>query len=201
METLPEHLRLNSDDTSFNQKHITSLHLSFNQVSQISSSKNGSLTTEKCLILATRPTLHVLIQLSKAKHASANIEGGHDTVSQASLALAEACIHSAQHSHSLIIQEWINGSLPTFGYFYAQYLFSSALILGISSVVHAENANNDMEAFETAASVLHCMSDNGNFAAKEFVGNLHQVKLCLQTYKEGREATKYWQREWRCCSS
>jgi hypothetical protein len=38
VETLPGHLRLNSDDTSFNQKHITSLHLSFNQVSQIHSS-------------------------------------------------------------------------------------------------------------------------------------------------------------------
>lgn len=32
VETLPEHIRLNQDDLEANKKHITSLHLSFNQV-------------------------------------------------------------------------------------------------------------------------------------------------------------------------
>jgi hypothetical protein len=103
------------------------------------------------------------------------------------LTLAEACIHAAQHSHSLIIQEWIDGWVPVFGYFNAHYLFSSALILAMSSVIPIENVNTDIESFETSMDVLRCMSGNGNFAASEFIQNLESVKQALESYREAKD--------------
>ena len=73
-----------------------------------------------------------------------------------------------------------------FGYFHAQYLFSSALALAMSSLIFSKDATSDMESFETAVQVLHCMSGNGNFAATEFFQNLNEVKQCLQSYRDGR---------------
>lgn len=108
-------------------------------------------------------------------------------MSQAALTLAEACIHAAQHSHSLIVQEWIDGWVPVFGYFNAHYLFSSALILAMSSVIPIENVNTDIESFETAMDVLRCMSGSGNFAASEFIQNLESVKHALASYREAKD--------------
>ncbi|OJJ47978.1 hypothetical protein ASPZODRAFT_151389 [Penicilliopsis zonata CBS 506.65] len=168
LETLPERIRLTTDDAETNKKHITSLHLSFNQ----------------CVILATRPTmLHLLITLSE--HDAHPQDHPSDTVSQAVLTLGEACIHAARHSHTIILDKWINGSLPPFGYFHAQYLFSSALILAMASFVPL-GAPSDLAAFETALEVLRSVSANGNLAALEFFHNLEQVRACLGTYREER---------------
>ncbi|KZF24914.1 putative C6 transcription factor [Xylona heveae TC161] len=162
VETLPEHVKLKSQDDGPNQKHIVSLHLSFNQ----------------CVILATRPTLlHALILQTKT---AASNERPAESISQAVLTLAEACIHAARHTHSLIVEEWVNGSLSMFGYFYAHYLFSSALVLAMSSLLAAKN-KHDIGGFETSIEILRSMSDNGNLSAKEFYVNLEQVKLCLDS--------------------
>lgn len=185
VETLPEHIKLNTRDIGLTPKHIISLHLSFNQVSKdLPCPMKYYIDTsqiKQCVILATRPTLlHVLTELNKhGKEAAAN---NRNTISQAALTLAEACIHAAQHSHSLIIERWISGSLPVLGYFYAQYLFSAALVLAMSSLISSKKTSNDMESFETASQVLHYMSSNGNFAAAEFVQNLEEVKRCLENY-------------------
>jgi hypothetical protein len=159
VETLPEHLRLNEDEPEMNHKHISSLHLAFNQ----------------CVILATRPTLlHLLIKLNETS--------SQHTISQPVLTLGEACIHAARHSHSLILTKWIHGSLPVFGYFHAHYLFSSALVLAMSSFLPIGSAS-DLSAFETGLEVLRAVSENGNLAAAEFYHNLEQVKYCLDRYR------------------
>lgn len=72
--------------------------------------------------------------------------------------------------------------MPTFGYFHAHYLFSSALILAMSSFVPIGNPN-DMSCFDSALDLLRSMSENGNLAAAEFYRNLEQVKMCLDTYR------------------
>lgn len=72
--------------------------------------------------------------------------------------------------------------MPTFGYFHAHYLFSSALILAMSSFVPIGNPN-DMSCFDSALDLLRSMSENGNLAAAEFYHNLEQVKMCLDTYR------------------
>ncbi|KAJ5721038.1 Major facilitator superfamily domain general substrate transporter [Penicillium malachiteum] len=162
VETLPESLRLNMEDLESSKKPLVSLHMAFNQ----------------CIILTTRPTLlHLLITLRKAE----STDAGPEVVSQPVLTLSEACIHAARHSHSMILTRWINGTMPTFGYFHAHYLFSSALILAMSSFVPIGNPT-DMSGFDSALDLLRSMTENGNLAAAEFYHNLEQVKLCLDNY-------------------
>lgn len=182
VETLPESLRLNMEDLESSKKPVVSLHMAFNQ----------------CVILTTRPTLlHLLITLRKNKtinsSTAAPTNSTHhtnttptatitpETVSQPVLTLSEACIHAARHSHSMIITRWINGTMPTFGYFHAHYLFSSALILAMSSFVPVGNPK-DMTGFDSALDLLRSMTENGNLAAAEFYRNLEQVKICLDNY-------------------
>ncbi|GLA81062.1 hypothetical protein AtubIFM56815_004695 [Aspergillus tubingensis] len=167
VETLPEHLRLDQVEPEMSRTPVGSLHLSFNQ----------------CVILTTRPTLlHILIKLSEADGARPE---DIEEISQPVLTLGEACIHAARHSHSIILTRWINGTLPTFGFFHAHYLFSSALVLAMSSFTPVGNPA-DLGAFETGMEVLRSMSENGNLAASEFYINLEQVKVCLDRYLSER---------------
>ncbi|KAJ5823011.1 transcriptional regulator family: Fungal Specific TF [Penicillium robsamsonii] len=180
VETLPESLRLNMEDLESSKKPIVSLHMAFNQ----------------CVILTTRPTLlHLLITLSKKSKPHPNAVNNTSKfgigtesdsedvfVSQPVLTLSEACIHAARHSHSMILTRWINGSMPTFGYFHAHYLFSSALILAMSSFVPI-GSPTDMTGFDSALDLLRSMTENGNLAAAEFYHNLEQVKVCLAAYR------------------
>lgn len=87
--------------------------------------------------------------------------------------------------HSLIVEEWTNGCMPIYGYFYAHYLFSSALIMVISSEIHPE-IDNDFALFETETEILRAMSDHGNLAATEFYDNLECVRHCLQKKRNSR---------------
>ena len=87
----------------------------------------------------------------------------------------------------MILEEWINGTLPTFGYFYVHYLFSSALIMFISSEING--SSNDFMAFETAIEILHTMSGHGNLAAREFYDNLECLQHCLYVSKESAPLT------------
>ncbi|KAL4964653.1 transcription factor domain-containing protein [Aspergillus stella-maris] len=169
VDTLPRHLRLNVDDPEMNAKHVTSIHLAFNQ----------------CVVLTTRPTLLHLLKLSES---TTNTSTSLDkTTTQPLLTLSEACIHAARHSHSLILTRWINGSLPVFGYFHAHYLFSASLVLAMSSFVSVPvGSQADLGAFETGLEVLRGMSENGNLSASEFLGNLRMVRGCLEQYKKRR---------------
>ncbi|PYH49251.1 transcription factor domain-containing protein [Aspergillus saccharolyticus JOP 1030-1] len=161
VETLPKHLRLNQEEPETSRTPVGSLHLSFNQ----------------CVIITTRPTLlHILIKLSEAES---------DEISQPVLTLGEACVHAARHTHSIILTRWINGSMPTFGYFHAHYLFSSALVLAMSSFTPMGSAA-DMSSFETGLEVLRSMSENGNLAASEFHQHLKVVNECLARYLSDR---------------
>jgi hypothetical protein len=182
VQALPEHLKINSDPES-NKKHVISLHLSFNQVCIRlfpTLVTETLLTANKCVILTTRPTLlHSLDRLNN--HGSSPAQDNHkthDSISHAVLTLNEACIHAARHSHSIILEKWIHGSLPMFGYFHAQYLFSSAMILAISSLMLKEGTS-DQDSFETALRLLHGMKENGNLAAAEFYSHLEKIKICL----------------------
>lgn len=128
-------------------------------------------------MLASRPILlHALIQATSPE--SITEDNAQMNIRQTIKTLSDACIHSARHTHSLIVEEWTNGSVPIFGYFYAHYLFSSALIMVISSLVYPENSN-DFTLFEAAFEILREMSSHGNLAATEFYDNLECVKQCL----------------------
>lgn len=131
----------------------------------------------QCIMLASRPILlHALIQATSPE--SITEDNAQTDIRQTLKTLSDACIHAARHTHSLIVEEWTNGSVPIFGYFYAHYLFSSALIMVISSLVYPENSN-DFALFEAAFEILQAMSSHGNLAATEFYDNLECVKQCL----------------------
>ncbi len=61
------------------------------------------------------------------------------------------------------------------------------MVMLMSSLISSENATSDMEAFETAAQILRCMSGDGNLAASEFSRNLDEIKVSLEIYKSRRE--------------
>jgi hypothetical protein len=136
-------------------------------------------------MLASRPVLlHALIQ---AKCSKTDEDESHVNIRQTLKTLSEACIHAARHSHSMIVEEWTNGSLPIFGYFYAHYLFSSALVMVISSQVYPENSN-DFTLFEAAFEILRAMSNHGNLAATEFYDHLECVQQCVDRNRESEGA-------------
>jgi hypothetical protein len=136
-------------------------------------------------MLASRPVLlHALIQAQCSKP---DQDESHVNIRQTIKTLSEACIHAARHSHSMIVEEWANGSLPIFGYFYAHYLFSSALVMVISSQVYPENSN-DFTLFETAFEILRAMSHHGNLAATEFYDHLECVQQCLDQKRQLEDA-------------
>lgn len=75
------------------------------------------------------------------------------------------------------------------GYFYAHYLFSTALIMVLSSQIQPEN-HNDYALYETAFEILRAMRDHGNLAATEFYDNLECVQQCLDKNQRSANAKR-----------
>ncbi|KAJ6181365.1 hypothetical protein N7485_000007 [Penicillium canescens] len=164
LQVLPPHIQFKCGSPL--PKHVTSLHLQFNQ----------------CIILATRPILlYALIQSRNSSPADTNSTQSKDQIIRT---LGDACVHAARHTHSMIMEEWINGSLPIFGCFYADYLFSCALIMVVSSQLH--DNRSDFALFEMASEILHAMSGHGNLAATEFYDNLEGVRQFLDKDSTGK---------------
>lgn len=101
-----------------------------------------------------------------------------DNIAPVISTLAEACLRTARHSNELLTEVWIDGTLSTFGYFDAQYLFSSAVILAISSVTDVDGRDSDL--VEAAAQLLQSMANCGNLSAIEFCGHLDQVRADIK---------------------
>ncbi|KAH8590617.1 fungal-specific transcription factor domain-containing protein [Bisporella sp. PMI_857] len=164
MTNLPDMVRLpHTDIATSAPRNITSLHLSFNQ----------------CVILVTRPVL--LYVLKQSLHTSPSLDGPQTTVITPAIAtLADTCIQTARHSNDLQAQAWINGTLSSFGYFDSHYIFSSAIVLAISSIL--DPTGTDKQAFETASQILQTLADNGNLSAAQFVANLESVQQAIDLY-------------------
>lgn len=200
VETLPESLKLNMEDLESSKKSVVSLHMAFNQCIILTTRPTllhllMTLSKDKPgLNISARPrtNAHTHINTITNTETETETETEHSnpcasastpiSVSQPVLTLSEACIHAARHSHSMILTRWINGTMPTFGYFHAHYLFSSALILAMSSFVPI-GTPADMTGFDSALDLLRSMTENGNLAAAEFYHNLEQVKVCLGSFR------------------
>ncbi|KAF3397789.1 hypothetical protein F1880_005622 [Penicillium rolfsii] len=117
-------------------------------------------------ILATRPILlHVLRTRLDAPE---KVSGPGGKIPVTATALSEACIRCARHSCRLLLDSWTNGSFMVFDYFYTQYLFSAATVLGISSLLDGRENQSDEEQFEVAVDLLSRLQDCGSFVAAEF---------------------------------
>lgn len=112
--------------------------------------------------------------------------------------LADACIHAARDSNSLLTQLWVDSGMAVFGFFDAQYLFSSTIILMMSAVLNLrgysrqraghplpdENASSaagerDRDAVNTASDIMESMVRDGNLPAAGFHQHFLEIKKSL----------------------
>jgi len=93
-------------------------------------------------------------------------------------ALAEACIVAARASNKLLSQLWIDGSIAMFGYYDANYIFSSTVVLLMSNVMKPNDA--DKEAIDTAWNLLRTMATDGNLPAIEYCDRLELLQKDLE---------------------
>lgn len=100
-------------------------------------------------------------------------------------ALKDACIHSARHTLVLCADEWTNGSSATYGYAFAQYSFTAALILVIAGLLPdnggGTTAAEDLASVETATEMLSSTAANGSLVADDLSRHLIRAQHCLRT--------------------
>lgn len=184
VKELPSHLQIESREPGRPlMKHVKWLHMTFNQL----------------VIVATRPVLlHVFrthkhlwsshkpstssSSTSAAPAPTASTQNLKQEVGEKMLALAEACIRCARHSHQLLTDCWIDGSFAIFDYTYTQYLFSATTILAISSLSLGRADQEDRDSFEYAHQFIDQLRRNGNFAALEFWRHVDEVKIGMAEF-------------------
>ncbi|KAL9616279.1 MAG: hypothetical protein Q9160_008841 [Pyrenula sp. 1 TL-2023] len=174
VKSLPKSLRAKVDEASNDVDMAdTMLHLYYNQ----------------CLILATRPILLHVFRLRQPR-STENLDSDPTQPNDATLALAEACVLCARKSYRVLIDAWINGSFPTFDYTLTQYLFSTCIVLAISSLSQAQWSNNESEDFEAAVQILDQLSQNGSQAASEFMRHVQALRSSMQAQQLARGQTE-----------
>jgi hypothetical protein len=70
-----------------------------------------------------------------------------------------------------------------FDYFYTQYLFSAAIVLGISTLLDSKERQSDEEQFEVATGFLLQLRNSGNYAAAEFYQHIEAALDLMETTK------------------
>ncbi|RMJ18420.1 hypothetical protein BHE90_001286 [Fusarium euwallaceae] len=164
LQSLPEPLRMNQA-VAGDSRDVRSLHLFFNQ----------------CMIMTSRPLLLHVIQHQKERNQSS----GHDTptrVPENIQAIVTSCIRCARHSHMILAESWIDGSFKSFDYFYTRYLFSTALVLGVSSLLGGPENERDLEDFKLCDQLLNKLKGSGSLPAMEFYQHLEALKASLATF-------------------
>jgi hypothetical protein len=126
------------------------------------------------VILAIRPVLLNLLVC----HIKDNSSPANEEITPIIGVLSEACIHAARYCLKLCVEEWTSGSVSLFGYAFPAYLFSSALVLTISSLLPLGDPN-DLASVDIATEILRVLSASNSLAAKDLYEHLQRVRLCL----------------------
>lgn len=124
--------------------------------------------------MAIRPVLLNLLVC----HIKDDSSSASDEVTPIVGVLSEACIHAARYCLKLCVEEWTSGSVALFGYAFPAYLFSSALVLAISSLLPLGDPN-DIVSVDIATEILRVLSASNSLAAKDLYEHLQRVRLCL----------------------
>lgn len=129
----------------------------------------------QCVILATRP---IFFPCLRAYHEASKKETpkGPRKLSELVEGLSEACVNAARTSSSIIAQLRSNRDLATFGFFDALSIFSSTLILMMSSAMQYKSHEGDRGKVETSLKLLKTMRDDGNIPAHNYFDQLMQLK-------------------------
>lgn len=74
----------------------------------------------------------------------------------------------------------MDGSFAIFDYFSTQFLFSSATILAVSSLLGTKDSTEDGDKFQVSVELLDQLAQNGNFGAKEFSLHANAIRTTMQ---------------------
>jgi hypothetical protein len=186
---LPESIRFDSqhqNDSSLHPQSKTStLQLAYNQVGILINKSPRWIAfvtiytkLSQLLVLATRPVLLYIFRqhINKATTTSTDSRPSEQVAD-----VADVCIGAARQSCRILLQSWVNGEFHIFDYSYVRYLFSSAIILAISSTLDREASPNDKDEFNLAIGFLQQLEQNGNPAAMEFYAHIDETRKSLET--------------------
>lgn len=95
------------------------------------------------------------------------------------VALSETCIQCSRHSYRLLTDAWLHGSFHIFDYFNTQYLFATANVLAVSSLLGSAQSAADGDCFNNAVELLGQLDRTGNFAANEYGKHLAAMKQSM----------------------
>lgn len=130
------------------------------------------------MILATRPlllhTLRLQIAASRVDTSTTSSKIPHSAT-----ALSQACIRSARHSTRLLTRAWIDGNFVTFDCFYTQALFSSLIVLSVSSLLDGIGSPEDRESYEEASRLLEQLKTAGNLVAQECSRHVEAIETTM----------------------
>lgn len=124
------------------------------------------------MVLTTRPIVLQMLRLYKEQ----NFSDPDGSISKSMRGLSETCFRCARRSHAIIVEAWIEGSFKTFDPYKTRYLFSSATILAISSIVGGPHSLSDKGDFELSTELLAKLRDAGNFTAMEFYPHIQAIQ-------------------------
>lgn len=82
----------------------------------------------------------------------------------------------------------MDGSFAIFDYFSTQFLFSSATILAVSSLLGTKDSNEDGDKFQVSVELLDQLAQNGNFGAKEFSLHANAIKRTIQEFVQKKNS-------------
>lgn len=130
------------------------------------------------MILATRPLLlHALRLQIAASHTNSSTTS--PKVPPSATALSQAGIRCARHSIRLLTRAWIDGNFVTFDCFYTQSLFSSLIILAVSSLLDGIGSRQDRETYEEASRLLEQLKTAGNLVAQECSRHVEAIEATI----------------------
>jgi len=166
-DELPSMLQLRQEHLP---RHISSLHLHYNQ----------------CVISTTRPILLYLFK-NRFSLSATSAKAPPRVFSPTTLALAESCVQAARASNHILSKLFVEGSLASFGYFDAHYLFSSTLILVMSAVMDPNVGMSDSVSY--AFTILRAMKEDGNLPSFDYYERLQRTRASIGKMREANEAS------------
>lgn len=133
------------------------------------------------MILATRP---LLLHALRLQIAASRVDPSTTSpkIPPSATALSQACIRSARNSIRLLTRAWIDGNFVTFDCFYTQSLFSSLIILAVSSLLDGIGSRQDREAYEEASRLLEQLKTAGNLVAQECSRHVEAIEVTMLSH-------------------
>ncbi|OGM43802.1 hypothetical protein ABOM_007583 [Aspergillus bombycis] len=144
---------------------VASLHMAYNE----------------CIMQTTRPILlHLFRRRCQGDIKDCSPES--PALSPITALLADSCVNAAITSCRIMEGLFIEGSIATFGYWEAQHIFSSALILIISALLNPSVATSDL--LQTSINILRTIRDHGNIPAVDYSKRLTLIQASVFTGTE-----------------